>query len=234
LRGLYTGGVAELRPGVERLAAKMHETPIAGTSTSRGSRRKGRLGRATRLVWHIDEFRQYRFSLAGLPSASSVDVGALRLDHLSDLDLYEPSAPWWIPKNTFLSTAYERLAAGDHVYTYATSGRLLHYAWLADWREDVFVREVEQTFHFAIPGALLFDAHTLPEARGQGFHKRSLVARLHDACLLSSVRWAYVGCLANNHASRSVIERGGFAYYTSLYRLKTFGFTSRWQATARV
>jgi hypothetical protein len=212
----------------------MHGTLIAGTSTARHSRREGAFGRATRMVWRLDEFRQYRYRLAELPTAAPVEVGSIRRDHVPDLELYEPSAPWWIAKNAFLSTARERLAGGEHVYTYATSGRLLHYAWLADRRDDMVVYEVDQTFHFAIPGAMLYDAHTIPEARGQGFHTRSLFARLHDAQSLAGARWAYVGCLANNHASRSVIEKGGFAYYTSLYRMKTLGFTSRWQATARV
>ena len=211
----------------------MHGTPSSGTSAARDSRREGRLGRATRLVWHVDEFRQYRYRLAELPTAPSIEVGSIRRDFWPDLELYEPSAPWWIPKKAFLSTARDRLAASEHVYTCATSERLLHYAWLADRREDMVVYEVDQTFHYAIPGAMLYDAHTVPEARGQGFHTQSLTARLYDARSRASARWAYVGCLANNHSSRSVIEKGGFAYYTSLYRLKTFGFTSRWQATGR-
>lgn len=211
----------------------MHVTPIAGTNPSRDSRRESRFGRATRLVWHVDEFRLYRYRLVELPAAPDDVVGAIRRDHLPDLDLYEPSAPWWLPKPAFLRAARERLAAGEHVYTYATAERLLHYAWLADRREDMVVYEVDQTFHYAIPGAMLYDAHTVPHARGQGFHTRSLAARLHDARSLGSARWAYVGCLANNHASRSVIEKGGFAYYTSLFRRKTFGLASRWQATGR-
>jgi hypothetical protein len=175
----------------------------------------------------------YRYCLAELAAEPGLDVGSIRRDHVPDLDLYEPSAPWWLPKDVFLNHARERLAVGEHVYTYATPQRLLHYAWLADRREDMVVYEVDQTFHYGIPGAVLYDAHTVPEARGQHLHTRSLAARLRDARSRASARWAYVGCLANNHASRSVIEKGGFAYYTSLYRLKTFGFASRWQAIGR-
>jgi GNAT superfamily N-acetyltransferase len=173
----------------------------------------------------------YRYRLAELPSVPRVDVSSIRRDHLSDLDLYEPSAPWWLPKSAFLDAARERLAAGEHIYTYATPNRLLHYAWLADRRESMVVYEVDQTFHYAIPGAMLYDAHTIPEARGQGLHTRSLAARLSDARSLASVRWAYVGCLADNYPSRAVIQKSGFAYYTSLYRRKTFGFAKRWQGT---
>lgn len=212
----------------------MQGTLTAGTRATRDSRREGRFGRATRLVWHLDEFRLYRYRMVELPPEFRVDVGSIRRDHMPDLDLYEPSAPWWLPKPVFLNIARERLAAGEHVYTFATRERLLHYAWLADRREDLVVYEVDQTFHYAIPGAMLYDAHTVPEARGQGLHTKSLTARLHDARTLASARWAYVGCLANNHASRSVIEKGGFAYYTSLYRRKTFGLAKRWQATGRV
>jgi GNAT superfamily N-acetyltransferase len=191
------------------------------------TRRERLVARVGRFLWHRDEFRVYRYRLAELPPR--VDRGAIRRDQVPDLELYEPTAPWWLPKRTFLSMARQRLAAGEHVYTFVTPDRLLHYAWLADRREETLVREVEQTFRYAIPGAVLYDAYTVPEARGRGLHTRSVAARLHDARALAAASWAYVGCLAGNRASRTVIETAGFAHYASLYRLQALGLVSRWQ-----
>lgn len=185
------------------------------------------------LFWVRDEFRIYRYRLAELPAVKTDDGAVVRRDHAPHLEAYEPTAPWWIPKKSFLATANDRLAAGEHVYTVADDGKLLHYAWSADRRESMVVQEVEQTIHFAIPGAVLYDAYTIPEARGRGLHARSVFARLRDAHSIAGARWAYVGCLARNGASRAVIERCGFAYYTSLHRIEALGFSTRWQSTKR-
>jgi hypothetical protein len=212
----------------------MQLTPSNHASTRESSPYdRSAFARVRHLFWVRDEFRMYRYRLAELPAFES-DVGpAVRRDHESDLELYEPTAPWWLPKKTFLETARERLAAGDHAYTVAMDGKLLHYAWLADRRESMLVQEVEQTFHFGIPGAVLYDAYTIPEARGKGLHPHSVIARLRDAQKVAAARWAYVGCLASNHGSRSAVEKCGFAYYTSLHRIEAFGFAKHWQSTKR-
>jgi hypothetical protein len=183
------------------------------------------------LFWLRDEFRMYRYRLAELPAFEPDDGPVVHRDHTPDLELYEPTSPWWMPKKSFLETARDRLAAGEHVYTVVVDGLLQHYAWLADRRESMVVQEVEQTFHFAIPGAVLYDAHTIPDARGRGLHSRSIMARLRDSRALAGARWAYVGCLAANRASRGGIERCGFAYYSSLHRIEALGFARRWQST---
>lgn len=198
-----------------------------------GPYNRSAFARVRGLFWLRDEFRMYRYRLAELPAFETGSGLAVRRDHAPDLDFYEPTAPWWIPKKNFLETARDRLAAGEHVYTLALDGKLLHYAWLVDRRESMLVQEVGQTFHFGIPGAVLYDAYTIPEARGRGLHTHSVHARLRDAQALADARWAYVGCLAANRASRTVIERCGFAYYSSLHRIEALGFTTRWQSTTR-
>jgi hypothetical protein len=185
------------------------------------------------LFWLRDEFRIYRYRLAELPAFDLDEGPAVRRDQMADLDLYVPTRPWWLPKKTFLERAHDRLAAREHVYTVTTDDRLLHYAWLAHERESMLVQEVEQTFHYAIPGAVLYDAYTIPEARDRGLHKRSILARLRDAKALAGARWAYVGCLAANRSSRASIERLGFAYYTSLHRIQALGIARGWQSTRR-
>lgn len=214
----------------------MQETLTGPSSqTAEGSRHRDPLGRVRSLLWHRDEFRIYRYRLAEWPAARAEGRPVVSRDRTADLELYMPSGPWWLPKRKFLKTAAERLAAGEHVYTVTAGRRLLHYAWLADARELMSVQEVDQTFHFAIPGAVLYDAYTMPDARGRGHQAASMIARLRDARELAGARWAYVGCLAANTWSRKVIEKSGFAYYTSLHRMQALGVASlRWQATARV
>jgi GNAT superfamily N-acetyltransferase len=211
------------------------DAKLADRATTRQRRGTGGrvLGRVRSLLWQRDEFRIYRYRLADPPHLAIAGGVAIRRDHAPDLDLYEPTAPWWLPKRKFLEKARERLAAGEHVYTITAAGRLVHYAWLADRRDEISIQEVDQTLHCTIPSAWLYDAYTAPEARGRGLHTRSVLTRLRDAAALAAAPWAYVGCLAANRASRRVIEKVGFVYYVSLHRMQLLGFARRWQATGR-
>jgi RimJ/RimL family protein N-acetyltransferase len=209
---------------------RLADRPGVGDGRPRASRV---LARVRSLFWQLDEYRVYRYRLAELEPPASARNCPVRRDHAPDLELYVPTPPWFLPKETFLAVARARLAAGDHVYTIVAGERLMHYAWLADCRDTTLVQEVDQTLHYAIPGAVLYDAYTRPDARGRGLHTRSMTARLRDAQALAGARWAYVGCLAGNRPSRGVIERAGFAYYTSLFRMQALGLASRWQSTAR-
>lgn len=222
-------GVA-LNSGRDRLHASMDGHLGDRLRTCARPPRGRSLARLRGLLWHRDEFRIYRYPLGDLPPSVCSEAPVIRRDHMPDLDLYEATAPWWVPRETFLATARERLAGGDHVYTVASNRRLLHYAWLADYCDATWVREVQQTFHYGVPGAVLYDAHTRPDARGRGLQSRSVAARLHDARALAGARWAYVGCLANNLASRAAIEKAGFTYYTSLHRMRVMGLVRRWQS----
>ncbi len=130
----------------------------------------------------------------------------------------------------FLKTVLGRLERGEHVYTFAREGQLLHYGWLIESQTSAFMTEVQQSFHYPEGSAVLYDFYTEVNARGQGLFQMSLQQMLHDIQTLHGVRYIYCTVLATNRPSRHVIEKLGFSYQCSLGFSKTFGRRRHWRS----
>jgi len=178
--------------------------------------------------WSRCEFRMYRLDAAQIPPA---DAGhALRRDALTDLLLYAPFGSDDAPRREFLATARRRLADGQHVYTLAADGVLLHYAWL---QTHVSRAGSDYGHEFHLPGAaaVLWDDYTRPDARGRGLQTASILRRLRDAAAAGCTSML-IGVRANNAESRHNIEKVGFGHWASGWAEYRLGHVRRWITAA--
>ena len=81
-------------------------------------------------------------------------------------------------RRQFLSAALARIEEGQHVYTYADGGQLLHYGWLAEEPTDELKGRVLRGLCVPAKAALAFDLYTLPKARRRGLATSSVHAML--------------------------------------------------------
>jgi GNAT superfamily N-acetyltransferase len=143
-------------------------------------------------------------------------------DEISHLLLYDGRGGW-VSRDVFLADSIRRIEGGNHVYTYVEDGRLLHYGWMTERQSKSHMDEVHQDFVFPPDSAVLFDFYTAPDARGRGLYMQSLRLALRDAANVPGTKRVYVCVLANNRASRHVIEKTGFEYDGSLIEDRLFG-----------
>jgi len=182
-------------------------------------------GNVRRRIWHDAEYRIYAYAAAEARKIES--PGMMARDEISHLLMYQP-AEGWQTKKAFLDRSLRRLESGQHVYTYAENGRLLHYGWVEEDPETVFATEVHQEIHFPAGSAYLTDSYTFPDVRGRGMLQASLRQELYDAARTGGVETIFVGVLADNGPSRHVIEKVGFTYQFSAYERTRFFSRRRW------
>lgn len=182
--------------------------------------------RLRRAAWHDVELRAYRFPRgAPVPGAPTVPIAR---DRFEDLVCYAPAERWQMPLTAFLRQAEERLANGDHCYTYVENGILVHYGWLADHRERTYMGEVHLSWTLPPGSAVVYDFYTHPRFRGRGMYASSLGRMIRDAAAIPGLGAVYICVLADNAPSRRVIERLGFVYDRSFYERRRLAGVRRW------
>ncbi len=204
---------------LKTLAAKLARAHFRGTAM--------RFFRNTR-AWIAcrRELRLYSFDAS---RANEIEAaGPVRRDSLEDLLLYQP-AESWLPREKLLSEALRQIEDGNHVYSCAEDGRLLHFGWLIERQTKSFAAEVHQEHHFPPDSAVLFGFYTVPSARGRGLYARSLCTILRDAAAIPGTKKVYISVLADNTPSRHVIEKVGFTYEGSLFEEVRFGAARQWK-----
>lgn len=154
------------------------------------------------------------------PSGMNGFAGAgqqIRRDAIDDLMAYEP-ARGGLTRHEFLSDALSRIEAGQHAYTYAESGRLLHVAWFAADPGNDLAKAALPGFELPEKCAIVLDCYTVPPARGRGLGSASLAAMLRDAACVSDLRGTFIAVPANGAVARRLVERAGFVYERSCVR----------------
>ena len=76
---------------------------------------------------------------------SGSGASVMQKDALAKLVSFQ-DVRWWHARQGFLSAAMRQLERGEHVYTYASGGKLLRCCWLADNQPKVALPEVRQEF----------------------------------------------------------------------------------------
>jgi GNAT superfamily N-acetyltransferase len=137
-------------------------------------------------------------------------------DHFADLEMVAPAIPWR-SRRQFLNAAEIRLRRGEHVYTYADSQRLLHYAWVAAPMMESCPTELRQKIHFDQPVAILYDAYTAPTMRGRKLYQHCVAAILEDISDTSDVSEVVALALADNAQACRVLEKTGFEHRHTYY-----------------
>jgi GNAT superfamily N-acetyltransferase len=148
-----------------------------------------------------------------------------------DLLCYQPAERWQPSKRAFLSMAMSRFEEGLRVYTHAHEGRLIHYGWLTLSAAKSLLPEVQATYEYPQGSAVLWDFYTDPAHRGKGLYSRSLRQMLRDATASEGTEFVYIAVLADNTASRKVIEKAGFEHHASIVlwrRLQRVSHTRHW------
>lgn len=183
--------------------------------------------RLKKRLWNTGEMRIYVMdsgAVRRLPKPPQV----MRRDCLEDLLCYEPAERWQLPKDVFLRRAAAGVENGDHIYTYAEGGRLLHYGWLVERQLESFLTEVGQTCYLLPDSTVLADFYTHPLARGRGLYQKSLSQMLRDAADIPGTQQIYIGVMADNGPSRHVIEKLGFVYQYSFFERRRPTGVRRW------
>lgn len=184
---------------------------------------------ARRRIWSSQNFRLYAYDMKMAAPISAKPV--MSVNRLGTLLRFKPSEDWQT-RDLFLSQALYRLEAGDRVYSMVKADRLLHYGWLEAHAKKSYFSEVEQSYEYPPGSAVLYDFYTSPDARGQGFYQQSLSQMLQDSAENDGIEKVYISVLADNGASRHVIEKLGFEYLTSFHKTVRFGITRRWSDLA--
>jgi GNAT superfamily N-acetyltransferase len=167
-----------------------------------------------RRLWETQEIRLYRIPASRIDRQYQQD--AIRCNCVMDLLCYQPAERWQPSKRAFLSMVMSRFEEGLRVYTHAQEGRLVHYGWLTLSAAKSFLPEVQATYEYPQGSAVLWDFYTDPAHRGKGLYSRSLRQMLRDAAAAEGTEFAYIAVLADNTASRKVIEKAGFEHQASI------------------
>lgn len=165
-------------------------------------------------------------AVAAERAPSAPDDDGLRCNHVEDLALFEQTERW-LPPETFVAAAGQRIVEGLQVYTFTDGRRLLHYGWLVPRQSEAWLPYVQQRYRFPPNTAVLFNAYTHPQARGQGIHERSMRRRVADAARMPGTNWVYTAIESHNLASRTVAARVGLVCVDVLYERVRLGRVER-------
>lgn len=119
------------------------------------------------------------------------------------------SAGQYVGRDRFLRTCAARIAAGEHVYTVCPADRLLAYAWMVPNQARSWMSAVQLELRYPPHSCVLYNAYTLPEARGRGYNTLLARERLADAYLRFGAEVVFSSVEAgNDHAARAKLAVG--------------------------
>lgn len=170
--------------------------------------------RAASLIATSHRLRVYR---AGPEIARQHSADArVRCDTIEDLLAFRSGAHW-MSRQWFLSTALERLNAGEAVFTISVDGVLAHWGWLVRRQRRAHLSEVHQILALPPGSAVLYDFFTHPDFRGRGLYRSNLQHMLRHALEDPETKQCFICVLDDNAPSRHVIATSGFEYVGTLH-----------------
>ncbi len=104
----------------------------------------------------------------------------INVNSLDDLAKFEQTKSWLTPE-TFLTKARQRIAAGEMVFTATANGKLVYFCWLVPEQHNGHFPYIDQAYVYPPGSAVMYNAYSHPDARGQGLHRCGLKA---------IIRWA--------------------------------------------
>ena len=178
-----------------------------GAAFARGARawRRSAAGRwwrydCTLIVYRIDRPND----TAGLDPVGDV-VGRNRRDHLERF----ARGAQHLDRSAFLSTCERRIAEGEQVYTVCHGEVLLAYAWLVANQARSWLSAVGCELRYPERSCVMYNAYTLPEARGRGYNALLSRARIADAFLRFGAASVFTCVDADNEvAARAKLATG--------------------------
>jgi CelD/BcsL family acetyltransferase involved in cellulose biosynthesis/GNAT superfamily N-acetyltransferase len=173
----------------------------------------------------LDELRVYTFDVAG--ATLPPNPALMRRDSVADILAADPAQEESGTLHELLGASLRRLEHDEHVYTRVEDGRLAHRGWMVEDQERALLSEVQMEYAPGKGSVTLYDFFTHPDYRGRGLYRAALTQMLHDAKAAGRTT-AHITVLAENGASRHVIEKLGFRYVGSFYRRVSLGRVARW------
>lgn len=185
------------------------------------------LRKVRKRVYIREEVRMYSMEIDRIDTATPPRL--MNVDSVEDLLKYRPTESWQQMPDQFFGKIADYYEQGFHSYSLVEGDTLLHYGWLIERQKISNVTEVDQEFELPDDTAVLFDYYTHPQARGKGLYRKSLLQGLADAARVPGTRQVFIATLADNTASRHVIEKLGFEHRASLFRETKWGRVRKWQ-----
>lgn len=180
-----------------------------------------------RRSYHTATIRLYRLELS-IPAATPSSLWQVAINHLDDLDGYDPQAGWQSTK-AFCQTAAERITRGETLFSISVEGTLAHYGWLISPARTIAIPEVQQTYELPAGSAYLYDFFTHPAYRNRGMYQASMQRSLAHLQTLHCTA-AYIGVDPSNLPSCRAIERLGFTPAATLGYRRIANQVRRWVA----
>jgi hypothetical protein len=185
-----------------------------GAVFARGTRawRKSAAGRWWRydcrlIVYRIDRPED----TAGLDPVHDV-VGRNRREHL---ERFAKDAQH-LDREAFLSTCERRIEAGEQVYTVCLDDVLLAYGWMVLDQSRSWLSAVQHELRYPERSCVMYNAYTLPEARGRGYNALLSRARVADAFLRFGAASVFTSVDADNDAAGRAKLATGFQPWKEL------------------
>lgn len=176
----------------------------------------------------ISEKREYRiYRLSRSEAVGHRPDERIKRNDIHDLLLFAADDPWR-SRDGFVKSALYRLEQGESCHTISISGQLAHYGWLVKQSESR-MSEVDQVLPFPAGSVALYDFYTAVQFRGQGLYRATIGHMLAEAFMDPGTEFAYISVMADNIASRNVIEKLGFAYQGSYHWRQHFGRVEKWR-----
>lgn len=117
-------------------------------------------------------------------------------------------------RQEFLSSALNRLAAGERVYTLERDGGIISLGWLAELKECHFPK-LDERFTLPQPAPVVLDMSTIPTRRGRGYDQQLLASMLRD---VAEAGWrdAYATTCSDAPEYLHILEKIGFQLLAQL------------------
>lgn len=177
-------------------------------------------------LWYRREMCIYSCHAKNIPDLPQPQL--FRRNCYEDLRYYEPSDRWQMRIEEYRVESYKRLKLGYHLYTLVQDGTLAFYGWLAERQQRHEDPLLGQVWFPPFDSSVIFDCYTHQAMRGQGLYYQALCQMLHDALDRCRAEQVCIGSLADNLASRHVIEKIGFRYIGSMIKKGRLGMLRRY------
>ena len=181
---------------------------------------------AARFVREDRELRVYRIRLP-IPDAPAQPAPDIHRNCLDDL-LHAEVTDAWHSRKDVLAAALARLERGESVFTIRDGERLAHFGWLIETQKESEMDNVDASITLPDGTAVLYDFYTHPAFRGRGYYGANIRHMLRSLATNPKVRFAHISVMADNRASRVVIERSGFEYVGSYHWRQRLGRVTKW------
>lgn len=130
-------------------------------------------------------------------------------DRLEDLAFYDPRT-WGVSRRRFLSTAFDRIEEEQRVYTFAESGRLVSFGWLAERPSEELIDRLMPGVVLPHRSAVVHELFTAGKARRRGLAQRCLRSMLTDAAATQEKQFVFATVPASRPAARALLVKAGF------------------------